>query len=422
MVRSTTTVVVGAGQAGLAMSRCLRERSIDHVLLERGDVANSWRTQRWDSLRLLTPNWQSRLPGYRYEGPDPDGYMSMPEVVDYLAHYAEVVDAPVETGTAVSSVRRTDDGYVVTTSGGEWRCATVVLASGACNVAAVPEVAAALPSPIASLTPDAYRNPEQLPDGGVLIAGASATGVQLAEEIHRSGRPVTLAVGGHVRAPRTYRGRDLMWWLDAAGILDEGYDEVDDVVRARNVPSFQLVGSPARETVDLNRLQDLGVRLVGRLAGIRDGVAQFSGSLANQCTLADLKLGRLLDTVDEWASVLGLDVDVPPPRRFAPTRVDPSPALQLDLRGGSIGSVIWATGYRPDHSWLDVPVLDARGRIRHDGGVTGAAGLYVLGLPFLRRRKSTLIDGVGDDARFVAAHLAAHLGGRGRAEAALTVS
>jgi putative flavoprotein involved in K+ transport len=279
-MRNTTTVIVGAGQAGLAMSRCLTGQSIDHVLLERGEVANSWRSGRWDSLRLLTPNWQSRLPGFRYQGDDPDGFMTMPEVIDYLGAYAAAIEAPIETNTLVTSVRTSGDGYLVATSEGEWRCRTVVIA-GACHSPDVPAVAEAVPKDIAMLTPAQYRNPDQLEDGAVLVVGASATGIQLADEIQRSGRPVTLAVGGHVRTPRLYRGMDIMWWLEAAGILDQRYDEVDDIVRARSLPSFQLVGSPARSTIDLNTLQRRGVKLVGRLAGINNGTAQFSGSLRN---------------------------------------------------------------------------------------------------------------------------------------------
>lgn len=408
-MRTTTTVIVGAGHAGLAMSRCLREQSIDHVLLERGEVASSWRVGRWDSLRLLTPNWQSRLPGYRYDGDDPDGFMTMPEVIRYLDAYAARIDAPVETNTAVTSVTGGDGCFRVETTQGHWSCRSVVVASGACTIPEVPAIAAALPPTVLSLTPAQYRNPGQLPDGGVLIAGASATGIQLAEEIHRSGRPVTLAAGGHVRVPRRYRGMDIMWWLDATGILGERFDEIDDVVRVRSLPSFQLVGSPAHDTLDLNRLQAEGVRVVGRLAGLRDGVAQFSGSLPNQCKLADLKLGRLLDSIDEWATEHGLDDELEPPCRFEATRVDAAPPLTLDLARGEIRTVIWATGYRPDHSWLELPVFDAKGRIAHDGGVTGAPGLYVMGLPFLRRRKSTLIDGAGDDARDLTDHLAGHL-------------
>jgi putative flavoprotein involved in K+ transport len=409
-VRAVTTVVIGGGQGGLAMSRCLTERSIDHVVLERGEVANSWRTGRWDSLRLLTPNWLSRLPGYRYEGDDPEGYMTMPEVVGYLSTYAARMAAPVETRAEVTSVRADGDGYIVATTNSEWRARTVVLASGPYNCPDVPEVARAIPTHITSITPGEYRNPDQLDDGGVLIVGAAATGIQLADEIQRSGRPVTLAVGGHVRLPRLYRGMDIMWWLDAAGILDERYDEVDDIVRARNVASFQLVGSPSRSTIDLNGLQRIGVRLVGRLGGVTaNGTAQFSGSLPNQCTLADLKLGRLLDTLDAWATSRGLDSEAEPPERFEPTEVPPDPPLLLPLRSGEISTVIWATGYRSEYPWLHVPVLDARGRVRHDGGVTQSPGLYLIGSNFLRRRRSSFIDGAGQDARDLTAHLAGYL-------------
>jgi putative flavoprotein involved in K+ transport len=406
-------VIIGGGQAGLAMSRCLSDRSIDHVVLERGEVANSWRTERWDSLRLLTPNWQCRLPGHAYEGDDPDGFMTVSDVVDVIATYAKAVAAPVHTGTTVTSVGRTDNGYRVATDQGEWRCRTVVLASGAFNVPHVPAFASALPSSVATLSPMTYRNPDELDDGGVMVVGASASGVQIAHEIHASGRPVTLAVGEHVRGPRVYRGRDIHWWMEAAGVLDERYDEVDDIVRARRVPSMQLVGSPDRITLDLNALTGMGVQLVGKFAAVSGTRAQFSGSLRNKCDLADLKLGRLLDTIDEWALASGLDDAVPPPHRFAPTNVPEPPRLDLDLARGEIRTILWATGFRPDYSWLDVDVLDAKSMVRHDGGVVvDAPGMYLIGMPFLRRRKSSFIDGACDDAQDLASHLAAFLDGR----------
>ena len=404
--------MIGAGHAGLAVSRCLADRSIDHVVIERGEVANSWKTERWDSLRLLTPNWQSRLPGFGYEGDDPDGYRTMPEIIDFLDRYARVISAPVQTNTTVKSVHTTDAGYVVTTDQGDWRCPTIVLASGACNIARVPAVAEAAPSGIATLTSLQYRNPDQLEEGGVLIIGASATGTQLAIEIHRSGHPVTLAVGEHIRAPRVYRGKDLEWWMDVAGILDERYDEVDDIVRARQVPSLQLTGSPERATLDLNALTGIGVKLVGRLVGMNEGRSQFSGSLRNQCAMSDLKMNRLLDTIDEWATQNDLDDEVEPPHRLAPTEVEDSPPLGIDLTTGEINTVIWATGYRPDYSWLDVPVLDRKGQVRHNGGVVESPGMYLMGIQFLRRRKSALIDGAGDDARDLSDHLASYLNGR----------
>ena len=303
----TTTVVVGAGHTGLAMSRCLADRSIDHVVLERGEVAHSWRTQRWDSLRLLTPNWMTRLPGFAYGGEDPDGYLTASETAQLIADYAKDSAAPVRANTTVVSVRPVERGYVVQTDQDTWHARTVVSASGGSAVPHVPALRDGVPAGITSLTPADYRNPGQLPDGGVLVVGASASGVQIAEELYRSGRPVTLAVGEHVRLPRTYRGKDILWWMDASGLLDERYDEIADLPRARRLPSMQLVGSPDRRTVDLNALRRLGVRLVGRLAGIRDGVAQFSGSLANMAALADLKLGRLLDTFDAWAAEAAVD-------------------------------------------------------------------------------------------------------------------
>ena len=406
----TATVVVGAGHAGLAVSHFLSQRSIDHVVVERGEVANTWRTQRWDALRLLTPNWLSGLPGFAYDGDDPDGFMTMSEVIELIDRYSSAVDAPVRTRTTVTDVRSVDGGYRVTTDQGTWHAPTVMLASGGFNLPHVPDVAADVPASLEVISPLDYRRPDQLPMGGVLVVGASATGIQLADEIHRSGRPVTLSVGEHVRLPRVYRGRDVMWWMTMAGVLNERYDEIDDLVRGRNIPSPQLVGTPDRATLDLNALTAQGVALVGRIGAIRDGVALFSGSLRNVCALADLKLGRLLDRFDEWAPAGGVDGEFDPPHRLEPTRVDDEPRLSLDLLSGEISTIVWATGFRPDYSWLQVPVLDRKGYLRHEGGVvTGAPGMYAIGLNLLRRRKSSFIHGAEDDARELTDHLAAYL-------------
>jgi putative flavoprotein involved in K+ transport len=221
-----------------------------------------------------------------------------------------------------------------------------------------------------------------------------------------------LIVGEHIRAPRVYRGKDLEWWMDAAGVLDERYDEVNDIARARRVPSLQLAGTPDRSTLDLNALGEIGVKLVGRLAGIKDGKAQFAGSLRNMCALSDLKMGRLLDHIDKWANENGFDDTAEPPHRLPPTRVEELPSLGMDLALGEIKTIIWATGYRPDYSWLEVPVLDPKGMVRHDGGVVPSPGMYLMGTQFLRRRKSALIDGAGDDARDLSGHLASYLDNR----------
>ena len=406
MPKNTTVTIIGAGQAGLAMSKCLTDRSIDHVLLERGDVANSWRSERWDSLRLLTPNWMTRLPGFHYQGNDPSGYMTSDEVTSFLSAYRHSFDAPVQTNTEVESVREVDGGHLVRTTQGEIQSQAVVIATGACSTPKIPNLASELPASIRQLAPIHYRNPDQLDPGRVLVVGASASGAQIADELQRSGRDVTLAVGDHVRLPRSYRGMDIHWWMDTIGLLDDRYDEVEDIVRARRLPSLQLIGSPEKRTLDLNTLHHAGVQLVGRFAGVAGSTAQFSGSFDNQCASADLKLGRLLDSIDEYASANGLDDELTEADRPNPTVV-PAAATATDLR--SVSTVIWATGFRPDYPWLEPHHLDHKGAIRHDGGVMERPGMYVLGLPFTRRRKSSFIDGVGPDAEEIAAVLAANL-------------
>jgi putative flavoprotein involved in K+ transport len=406
---TTDVVVIGAGHAGLAMSRYLSAAAIDHVVLERGEIANAWRRERWDSLRLLTPNWQTRLPGLAYSGPQPDGFMTMSEVIAFIDDYAKLVSAPVRTFTTVTSVSPVEGGYEVVTDRRVWRARAVILANGASSVPEIPALSSALPASVRSLTPREYRNPKQLDDRAVLVVGASASGVQLADEIQRSGRRVMLAVGEHIRMPRTYRGYDIQRWLDAVGVLDERHDAVDDIARARRVPSPQLVGTPERSTLDLNALTERGVEIVGRLAGIADGKAQFSGSLRNHCAMADLKLGRLLERIDDWVERNDMAGKVGPVERFAPTLSPENPRLMVDLEANRIGTVLWATGFRPDHRWLQAPVFDRKGRLRHDGGIVDAPGLYALGLNFMRRRKSSFIHGTEDDVRELGAHLVAYL-------------
>jgi putative flavoprotein involved in K+ transport len=348
----------------------------------------------------------SRLPGFCYAGDDPDGYMAVQDVVEFISVYARRTAAPVLCGHAVRRVEASADGFRVVTDRGDWRCRALVAATGACNLSFLPPAASALPAHVRQVAAGDYRNPAQLDAGGVLVVGASATGVQLAGEIHASGRPVTLAVGEHVRRPRIYRGHDIQHWMLAAGLLDQRIEDVDDPVRASAVPSPQLIGTPERRTLGLNELRQQGIEVVGRLAGVRDGRAQFSGSLANVCALADLKMTRLLGAIDAWLDATGAAAG--PAERFAPTEVG-KPRLGLNLNSGEIRTVLWATGLRPDFSWLALPVFDRKGRLRHSGGVVDVPGLYVLGLPFLRRRKSSFIHGAGDDVRELGVHLAAHL-------------
>ena len=402
-MKRTDTIIIGGGQAGLAMSQCLTEEGIEHVILERGRVAERWRSERWDSLRLLSPKWHSRLPGFRYDGGDPNGFMTMPEVISYFEQYARSFSAPVQDETTVLSVRRAPErGYRVRTNQGDWGAPTVVVATGHCDLPFVPKTARDLAADIHQVVPSSYKSPEQLPDGGVLVVGASASGVQLAQEIHRSGRPVTLAVGRHTRVPRRYRGRDITWWLETSGMLSEPVQRAFDVESARRQPSLQLVGTPDHQTLDLAVLQEEGVRLVGRLSDADGARVSFCDDLKHNVDAAERKLDRVLGTIDRFIDETLMDAEAPDRR---PAIEVPTAPTEIDLRSTGIAAVVWATGYRRRYPWLKVPVLDIRGEIIHDGGVTNAPGLYALGLNFQRTRKSSFIDGVGEDARVLAAHL-----------------
>ncbi|MGE0226162.1 MAG: NAD(P)-binding domain-containing protein [Acetobacteraceae bacterium] len=399
-------LIIGAGQAGLAMSQCLTDRGIAHVVLERGRIAERWHSERWDSLRLLTPNWMSRLPAWTYQGNDPDGFMTAADFAEHLSHYARASQAPVCTETTVRCVRPGPHGYVVDTDRGRWEANAVVIATGNCDEPAVPAMAQRLPETIRQIAPPAYRNPDLLPRGGVLVVGASATGAQIADEIQRAGgRQVWLAAGGHTRVPRTYRGRDIWHWLDAIGILDDRWDAVSDIVRARRQPSFQLVGRPDRQDLTLGTLHQAGVRMLGRVMDARGSMMRFADDLPATLDSAHAALERLLARIDACADKLGAPADP----RGCPRIILPPAPTALDLAAEGIGTVVWATGYNRNYRWLRVPVLDAAGEIAHDGGVTPAPGLYVLGLRFMRRRRSNFIDGVGLDAHDLAEHLTAHL-------------
>ena len=399
----TDVVVIGAGQAGLAASHSLIGRSIDHVVLERGQVANSWRTERWDSLRLLTPNWLSRLPGWAYDGTDPDGFMPKDRFVDHLDRYRQSFSAPVCTETDVESVRHRRNGFRLTTSRGEVDARAVVIASGANSRPRIPAIADAVPPRIRQLHSMHYRNVDQIEHGGVLVVGASASGAQIADELARGGREVTMAVGNHTRIPRRYRGRDTFAWLDSSGILDDRWVDEPDIAKSRRAPSLQLVGTDEGRDLDLNALTSVGVRLAGRLVGVSGTQLQFSGSLANTIASADQKMHRLLTRIDRAADHVdfGAAGDRPQPTLLPP------PCLELDV--AAFATIIWATGFVPNYPWLPPQLLDRRGAIVHDGGVMKDPGMFVLGLPFLRRRKSGFIEGAGCDATEVMQLLQAHL-------------
>lgn len=408
MTEHIDVVVIGAGQAGLAMSRCLSANGIDHAVLEKGAIANRWRAERWASLRLLTPNWMTRLPGFTYDGSDPNGFMTKDELVRYLGRYARSIDAPVREFTRVKAVSRDANGFLVDTGDALLRARAVVIATGACDRPNLPAWAADIPADIAQVTTETYNYPGDLAPGGVLVVGGSATGVQLAEEFYRAGHDVTLASGSHVPLPREYRGHDIMHWMDLANILTEPRDPSIPAARALSQPSLQLVGSVPPRDISLSRLQALGVRIVGRATGTNGNQIALSGTLGIEMARGWERCDRVLSRIDGFIDRTDPKTShaVAPRHRIAP-KSDPR---SLDLRAAGIRTVFWATGFRRDYSWLRLDALSADGELKQHGGVCDVPGLYAMALPFMRRRNSTFIDGVGADAHDLTHHICNHLG------------
>jgi putative flavoprotein involved in K+ transport len=405
---TTDTVVIGAGHAGLAVSHRLTEAGRDHVVLDRGRVAERWRSERWDSLHLLTPNWMTRLPGWHYAGPDSEGYMTAEGLIGYLERYAASFAAPVHDGTTVLEVTAAQPGFRVVTDQGTWRCRHVVVATGPWGRPRIPDQVDPTGADLHLVTASRYRNPDTLPGGGVLVVGASSSGVQIADELARAGRDVVLATGRHTRMPRRYRGMDIFWWLERTGRLARTIDEVKDPVEARHEPSMQLVGrnEPELHTrdLDLASLSARGVRVTGRLHELGSRAARFRDDLAASVADADRRMHRFLDAVDRYVETSGLAREVWAPARPRPFTPQHVPS-RLDLRAEGIHTVLFATGYRPHHPWLRLPVTEPDGSIRQHRGVTSVPGLYVVGQRFQHRRDSGFIDGARHDAEHVVDHL-----------------
>lgn len=401
---TSDVAIIGAGQAGLAMSCCLSALRIDHVVLERGEIGARWRSHAWDSLRLLTPNWLNNLPDSPYQGDDPDGFMPHGDFLARLEAYAAAIDAPVITMTEVHSLTREPQGFGLVTSRGAWRARVAIIASGQCDLPHLPDQSCA--GRAINLHSSQYRSPKMLPEGGVLVVGASASGVQIAEELARSGRDVTLSVGRHTRVPRVWRGRDIFWWMDRLGILSERTLSLRDPEAARREPVVQLAGRPDRTNIDLPALQALGVRLTGRFAGTEAGNIRFSDDLAVNVSCAQTKLERLLERIDAFAGTApDAQADV-----IAPVRLSPAPPTRLSLKGENIRTIIWATGYRRNFSWLRIPAaLRLDGEIAHQDGAALVPGLFALGFRLLRKRDSHFIGGVGSDAVVLAQQVRAFL-------------
>jgi putative flavoprotein involved in K+ transport len=390
----TDTVIIGAGQAGLATSWYLTDRGREHVVLERGRVAERWRSERWDSLRTLTPNWLTRLPGAPYAGSDPDGFMATAELVARFDAYATSFAAPAIEHTTVHGVTHDGGAFEVLAGPSRWRARNVVIATGWADRPHIPSFARGLPSRVQQVVPSRYRNPDQIAGSRVLVVGASSSGAQIASELAAAGRDVTLAVGCHRRLPRRYRGRDITWWLDRSGGLDRlpvDHAEHDRLLRE---PSLQLV---ADRDLDLGTLAAQGVATTGRVTDVDRSAVSFADDLAATVAEADARLARLVRRIDGVADHLGVGA----PQTVAPIRLASGPRSLSTGRGG-VDAVVWATGFQRKYPWLHVPVVDAAGDIRHQRGITAVPGLYVVGMRLQSGRRSTWIDGARVDAAFVA--------------------
>ncbi len=398
-------VIVGGGQAGLAMSYCLSEQGRPHVVLEQARIAESWRTKRWDSVRMISPNWTFRLPGFQYDGDDPDGFMSKDQAVAQLETYGRSFNAPVREGVRVIAVERDLSGrrFHIRTDDGLYDAAQVVIATGALQRPFVPNLAADLPPDIAQFVPYTYRNPAAVPAGAVLIVGSGQSGCQIAEELRRAGRTVYLSISRSWGMPRRYRGRDMSFWFRAVGWMAQTVDDLPPGARA-GLPNPQLTGAGGGHDLTVYTLARDGVALLGRLQGIQNGKAVFAPDLAARLAEGDAQARRFLGSIDDHIREQGLDV----PQEGFPGCLAPSgdpiavAPEALDLASAGISALVWATGYRPDLNWVRLPVLDAEGYPIQRRGVTGEPGLYFLGLDWLYKRGSGLFGGMSDDAVYLA--------------------
>nr|WP_062331129.1 MSMEG_0569 family flavin-dependent oxidoreductase [Herbidospora sakaeratensis] len=399
-------VVIGGGQAGLSMSHCLTRLGIGHVVLERGRVGESWRSRRWDSFCLVTPNWQCDLPGYPYQGAEPDGFMVRDEIVSYLEGYAAAFAPPVIERVTASRLTPVEGGFAVTTDRGVLTAGQVVVATGPYQTPVVPRVAERLTVP--SIHSDDYRDPAGLPEGPVLVVGSGQSGCQIAEDLFLAGRTVHLAVGSAPRVARRYRGRDVVEWLDLMGYYDRPITEFDDPEAVRSRANHYVTGRDGGRDIDLRAFARDGMRLHGRLKGIAHGALAFADDLAANLDHADAVSEGVKDSIDAYIASNGISALAED--RYVPVWRPPDGGSQI--RTGDLGSVVWCTGFRRDHSWVRVPVFDGTGYPAHTRGVTRWPGLYFLGLPWQHTWGSGRFSGVGRDAEHLAGHIAAHLAGR----------
>lgn len=400
-------VVVGAGQAGLSMSRQLSVRGIPHRVFERHRVAHAWRTQRWDTFCLVTPNWQCRLPDFPYAGPEPAGFMGRDAVVAYIEDFARHVAAPVAEGVGVDRVRREGAGFALETAAGPCTADAVVMATSAYHRPAIPAMARALPASIVQIHSSAYRNPAQMPEGAVVVVGSGQSGCQIAEDLHLEGRRVHLVTGSAPRAPRTYRGREGVAWLEDMGQYAMTVEQhpLGDGVR-RNANHY-LTGRGGGRDIDLRAFALQGMRLYGRLIGIEGGALTMADDLERNLDRADATYAGIQGAIDRHIAERG--IDAPSQEHYRPVWRPGPPVTGLDLAAAGIGGVVWATGFRPDFSLIEADIFDDRGMPAHRRGVSPVPGLYFVGLPWLWTWGSGRFSGIAEDSAHVADHLADRL-------------
>ena len=401
-----SVVVIGGGQAGLAMSYQLTQSGIDHVVLEKNQIAHSWKTQRWDAFCLVTPNWQCQLPGYPYQGSDPKGFMLRDEIVGYVESYARHISAPVKEGVAVTRLRQdASGGFALETSAGNLSADAVVLAVSGYHVPKIPAMADRLDGSVKQLHSSAYRNPEQLPDGEVMVVGTGQSGCQIAEDLHLAGRKVHLLVGSAPRCPRVYRGREAVEWLDDLGQYDLPVDQHKLKENVRKNANHYLTGRDGGRDIDLRKFALEGLSRSGRLKDIHDGQLQFGDDLAANLDNADRVYNGICGLIDEHIARNAIEAPLQP--HYQPVWQPESPVAALDPVAAGISTVIWTTGFRSDWSWIELPIFDGAGYPTHRRGVTSMDGVYVLGLPWLYTWGSGRFVGVGRDSEFIAKHIVA---------------
>jgi putative flavoprotein involved in K+ transport len=403
-----SVVVVGGGQAGLAISFQLTQSGIDHVILEKNQIAHSWKTQRWDAFCLVTPNWQCQLPGFPYQGADPKGFMLRNEIVAYVEGYAKHIAAPVREGIAVTRLKQgAGGGFALETSAGAMSADAVVLAVSGYHLPNVPRMSDRLDASVTQLHSSAYKNPQSLPPGEVLVIGSGQSGCQIAEDLHLAGRKVHLAVGSAPRCPRVYRGRDAVEWLDDLGQYDLPVDQHNLKEKVRKNANHYLTGRDGGRDIDLRKFALEGMSLYGRLRDVRDGRLEFDDDLAKNLDNADRVYNGICGLIDDH--IARNAIAAPASAHYAPVWQPREPVTILDPAEGGISTVIWTTGFRSDWSWVELPIFDGAGYPTHRRGVTSMDGVYVLGLPWLHTWGSGRFVGVGRDADFVAKQITARL-------------